>query len=420
MTKPKKGNQKSNQTIYMNNQNQNNSTDQQQDQSQKQPIINPNPNLSDNQNQNYMPNENQNLVPNQTKVFIQNKNQSIIPTLPPKLSDKSAQSLFQIEHQSLMSYQPQNLLNNPAQGIIKNPPLNIILNQTQPPKPVNQQNNNIQNPTKNKPVEEPTNLSQKQNQKSKEDKNKKHSNFQNYTNCKNHNHNSYYISTEDVNMIEENSSIKDNNTFLQEEVLIDKQLLKLKIAEEYTNDMLGRALSKAEHYASRCGKQSIENKLFNYYNRFDNGFNKEKDNLIKSLINALDTLQDYYEEDIKNKNKKFPSNLKQKDIIEYIKYLKNNCQDDDTNKKYFDAFINIIQGQKVNFGTFINTQNAKVDPNILVSSGISSMKYVRRQEKEWKEKAKEKGDYPVLLKVGMDWNINKHIPDDMKYDEDYS
>ena len=40
--------------------------------------------------------------------------------------------------------------------------------------------------------------------------------------------------------------------------MIDKQLMKLKVAEEYTNDMLGRALSKAEFYSSRYGKKSLD------------------------------------------------------------------------------------------------------------------------------------------------------------------
>ena len=427
MTKPKKGNQKNNQTIHINNQNQNNLPNQQQSQSKNQSSINGHQNPPNNQNQNLMPNVNQKYIPNQhqnyilnqPQVLIQNKNQNIISNLPQNLLDDSTQSIFQIQHQNLISIRPQNLLNNQAQDIIQNQPLNINLNQAHnicPPKSAIPQNNNNKNSTKNQPIEQSNNKPNKQNQKNKEDKSKKHSDFHNHINCKNHNQYNNFI--EDVNMIEENFNQKDNNTLLQEKVLIDKQLLKLKIAEEYTNDMLGRALSKIEHYSSRYGKQNIDNKLFNYYNRFDNGFNKEKDNLIKSLINALDTLQEYYEED--NENKKFPSNFKQKDIIEYIKYLKDNCKDDDTNKKYFDAFINIIKGQKVNFGNFINTQNAKVDPNILVSSGISSMKFVRRQEKEWKEKAKEIGDYPVLLKVGMDWNINKHIPDDMKYDDECS
>ena len=219
---------------------------------------------------------------------------------------------------------------------------------------------------------------------------------------------------EDEKMEEENEiSNGNNNNLLQEKILVDKQLLKLKINEEYTNDMLGRALSKAEYYSSRYGKKNIDNKKFNYYNRFDNGFNKEKQNLLKSLINALDTLQDYYEMD--GKNKRFPSNFGEKDIINYIIKLRDNCKDNDENKNIFNEFIEVIQGKKVNFGKYIISENASVNPNILVTSGISSMKYVSRQEKEWKKKAMKNGDYPVPLKVGMDWTSNNHIPDDLKY-----
>ena len=124
----------------------------------------------------------------------------------------------------------------------------------------------------------------------------------------------------------------------QKQCNINKQLIKQKISEEYTNDMLGRALSKAENFANRFGKQAIQS-YFNYYNRFDNGFVKDKNSLRKSLINALDTLQDYYEMD--GKKKKFPINFDQKSIINYISNLGNNCLPED--QEIFKDFITILK-----------------------------------------------------------------------------
>lgn len=193
-------------------------------------------------------------------------------------------------------------------------------------------------------------------------------------------------------------------TYLQ----ADKQLVKQKISEEYTNDMLGRAISKAESYSSRFGEKQIQ-QHFNYYNRFDNGFIKEKEDLKKSLINALDTLQDYYEMD--GPNKKFPKNFDQKKIINYINELKKNCRKED--KELFDDFIIIIKGGHVDFDKFFNP-NCNVDPKILVTSGISSMKFAAKQEKEWKEKALKHGDYNVDLKIDQNWDINPNIPKDLK------
>jgi len=287
---------------------------------------------------------------------------------------------------------PQNIFPNQQQNNIAYPQLN-------------QQNNQITYSTNN-PM---TNLNQK-NMLAQNCSNN-HGQYKCYCN---HNHSGNVTDVEDVNMMEEEKmNGVENNGLLQEKILVDKQLLKMKVAQEYTNDMLGRALSKVEHYSSRFGKQNIDKKKFNYYNRFDNGFNKEKDNLIKSLINALDTLQDYYEED--GKNKIFPENFKQGNIIIYIKNLRDNCFENDPNRKYFNDFIKIISGKKVNFANLFNTQNAVVDPNILITSGISTMKYVERQEKQWKEKAEKEGDYPITLNVGMDWDNNKNIPDSLKY-----
>ena len=62
MTKPKKGNQKDNQTIHINNQNQNNLPNQQQSQSKNQSSINGHQNPPNNQNQNLMPNVNQKYI----------------------------------------------------------------------------------------------------------------------------------------------------------------------------------------------------------------------------------------------------------------------------------------------------------------------------------------------------------------------
>ena len=222
--------------------------------------------------------------------------------------------------------------------------------------------------------------------------------------------NNYNNIQEDVTMQVEtgnqnNEGYKYQQTYLQ----ANKQLVKQKISEEYTNDMLGRAISKAEHFSSRFGKKQME-QHFNYYNRFDNGFTKDKENLKKSLINALDTLQDYYEMD--GPKKKFSKNFNQTKIVNYIKQLKSNCSDED--KIIFDDFINILMGgDHINFDEYFNS-NCKVDPKVLTTNGISSMKFAAKQEKEWKEKAMKKGDYNVELKIDQNWNTNPHIPNQLK------
>ena len=195
----------------------------------------------------------------------------------------------------------------------------------------------------------------------------------------------------------------------QAQYQIKKNLVKQKISQEYTNDMLGKALSSAEHLSNRFGKE--KNKLdmkFNYYNLFDSGLTKSKENLKKSLMTFLDALQYYYETD---HTQDFPSNFSKQDIINYLKYLGSNCYEED--QDIFTDFIRIIKGGKVDFSVYFN-KNAKVDPNVLATNGVSSMKLAARQEKEWEDNVAERGDYPVGLKMGMDWNSNRHIPNSMK------
>lgn len=208
---------------------------------------------------------------------------------------------------------------------------------------------------------------------------------------------------------DENEEIPENHEDKKKKIdqvlkTIDKQLIKQKISEEYTNDMLGRALSKAEYFSKRYGKNHEGDILFNYYNRFDNGITKEKINLKKSLMNVLDSLQDYYEMD---KKKIFPSNFNQKQIEIYIEKLRDNCEKED--QDIFNNFITIIQGGHVDFSSNFNS-NCKVNPQNLVDSGVSSMKYINKQEKEWKERAKREGDYPIGLKFNQNWEANNSIP----------
>ena len=72
---------------------------------------------------------------------------------------------------------------------------------------------------------------------------------------------------------------------------IHKQLVEQKISQEYSADIMGKALSSAEHYSSRFGNKKIKNMQFNYYNLFDSGIKKNKEELKKSIITFLDILQ---------------------------------------------------------------------------------------------------------------------------------
>ena len=238
-------------------------------------------------------------------------------------------------------------------------------------------------------------------EKDEKEKNKK-GNKKNDKTLKKDEKNTTDIHNEDCcNECKTKKKINNNNKFQVSQMQINKQLIAQKISEEYTNDMLGRALSKAENFANRFGKQAIQS-YFNYYNRFDNGFVKDKNSLRKSLINALDTLQDYYEMD--GKKKKFPINFDQKSIINYISNLGNNCLPED--QEIFEDFITIIKGDEhIDFDYNFN-KNCKVDPNVLCDNGIQTMKSAARQEKIWKQRVLEQGNYNCELQINKDWKNN--------------
>ena len=91
-------------------------------------------------------------------------------------------------------------------------------------------------------------------------------------------------------------------------------------------------------------------------------------------MSFLDILQYYYETD---PIKIFPLNFTKQDIINYIGMLRDNCNEKD--KDIFNDFITIINDGKVDFSNSFNS-NAKVDPNVLTTSGVSLMKFTAKQE----------------------------------------
>lgn len=60
--------------------------------------------------------------------------------------------------------------------------------------------------------------------------------------------------------------------------------------------MLVREISKGENFSNRFWVNENQQNLFDYYNRFYNGFIKNKETL-KSIINSLNSLKGYYEKD---------------------------------------------------------------------------------------------------------------------------
>jgi hypothetical protein len=196
------------------------------------------------------------------------------------------------------------------------------------------------------------------------------------------------------------------NSDLLAEKLMDQQLVKQKISEEYTADIIGKALSQAEHYSSRFGIRNIINMQFNYYNLYDSGINKDRESLKKCLISLLNIIQTYYEID----GKCFPSGININNAKNYLVKLKENCKDLE-DQRIFDDFISILNGQKCNFSSYFNTKNAHVDPNMLVKQGISVIKSSAKEEKKWEKKAMEEGDYPVGLQIGKDWKENENVAD---------
>lgn len=219
---------------------------------------------------------------------------------------------------------------------------------------------------------------------------------------------------------EDNNSKPQPNYNIQIQGKVEKQLVKQKISQEYTADIFGKALSSSEHYSSRFGKKPIKNMQFNYYNLFDSGINKNKEELKKSIIAFLDILQDYYLID----GKCFPSGIDINQVKNYLMQLKENF-DNLEDRNIYDLFISIIDGKRIDLSGFFNTKNAAIDPKVLTTKGIQVLKSTGRQEKQWEEKVLKNGNYDVGFNLGKNWTDNKnysnmHSNMEQNSDEDFT
>ena len=138
----------------------------------------------------------------------------------------------------------------------------------------------------------------------------------------------------------------------QQQSMLNRQKVEQQLDLGYNIDIMGRALSKAEIYAFRFGNQNkIKNfqPLFGYYNRFNSGYETNKDGLFKALINAVKFV-DYGFKESKAKYGEilFPNNMSKEEVIQYIQQLRNSLNGIQE-KAIYNDLIRLINDAPTNF-----------------------------------------------------------------------
>ena len=205
--------------------------------------------------------------------------------------------------------------------------------------------------------------------------------------------------------------------YCQQQSMLNQQKVEQIIDSEYNTDFLGRALSKAEIYAFRFGNQNkIKNfqPLFGYYNRFNSGYETNKDGLFKALINAVKFV-DYGFKESKAKYGEilFPNNMSKEEVINYIKILSlflNHPQE----ISIYEDLINVLKRDEKDYKKYkhlYDKNNAKMDPKEMMDAYPHINKAFGRKEKNWKENIENNPDYQPGFKFGQDFKDDKDFED---------
>ena len=169
---------------------------------------------------------------------------------------------------------------------------------------------------------------------------------------------------------------------MQKQSVLNKQ----KLDQAYSFGVMGNLFSALEWYAYRIYGEKIKpNDLrFNHYNNFNSGNKKDLDQLKNQIITQIEIFKfSYliYKKDHKKYN--FPENLSEKDIIKEIEKWKNLIKNKSPdNLKYYDAIINIIQGNDISFVDEIKKEVIekgedpnKIDPNFIMGPAAAILSH---------------------------------------------
>jgi hypothetical protein len=211
------------------------------------------------------------------------------------------------------------------------------------------------------------------------------------------------------------SQIPNQNTILQQNIQLNKQKVEQKLDLEYNTYALGRALSKAELYAFRFSldkdKERDIRPLFGYYNQFDNGNIFEKDQLFKSLVNAVKFVHYGFEEtEYKYKEIMFPDNMKKEEVIKYIRQLKTFLKEPKEIRIY-DDLIKVLERLELDFSDYkdLYCKNQKIDQKKMMESFPGINKAFEAKEKKWKTRIENDPDYKPKFELEKNYDDNSEF-----------
>ena len=178
--------------------------------------------------------------------------------------------------------------------------------------------------------------------------------------------------------------------------------------QAHSHSIMGNLFSSLECYAKRYSNCPIQYK-FQYYNNFDSGTDKTKEELLNQIITQIEIFKYSYLLYIKTHDKyDFPDNLNEETIVKYLKEWMKFVD----KKDYYQGVIDIIQTRN-NSISFVNEIKEKgegntIDPRFLVNNAPRIMTFSNQVGSNAIEQFKKNQDYRPQIVLGDQKPNNKY------------
>ena len=181
--------------------------------------------------------------------------------------------------------------------------------------------------------------------------------------------------------------------------------------QSYNYIIMGNLFSSLECYAKRNPNCPIQYK-FQYYNNFDSGTDKTKEELLNQIITQIEIFKYSYLLYIKTHDKyDFPDNLNEETIVKYLEEWMEFV--DKKDKHYYQGVIDIIKKKDKSI-SFVNEIKEKreegntIDPRFLVNNAPRIMTFSNQVGNNAIEQFKKNQDYRPQIVLGDQKPNNKY------------
>ena len=207
---------------------------------------------------------------------------------------------------------------------------------------------------------------------------------------------------------------------------MQKQKLKSKQSlfqdQAYIYGVMGNLFSSLEYYAHRSNGNCQMPYNFEFYNNFNSGQLKDKEQLLDQIITQIEIFNFSYLIFIKSHGEYFfPKSFSQEQIINYLNEWKKYVAPNDV--KYYDAVISIIKekNEKISFVDELNQKvinnggkPGTINPQFLANEGTRIIEYSNQVGAKAIHNLKDNPDYQPDIILGAQKENNPYLDETQK------